>query len=75
MPVACSQQDSSAHLQVLIQLLTAKGFTVLAVVRKHSGEEWIKQKLEGLGAKRVFLMQDNVREILEDRVGKLKNFM
>ncbi|CAE7556091.1 mecr [Symbiodinium sp. CCMP2592] len=51
---------------VLIQLLTAKGFTVLAVVRKHSGEEWIKQKLEGLGAKRVFLMQDNVREILED---------
>lgn len=52
--------------QVLIQLLTAKGFTVLAVVRKHSGEEWIKQKLEGLGAKRVFLMQDNVREILED---------
>eukprot|EP00439_Symbiodinium_sp_Y106_P050024 s5253_g6.t1 len=58
------------HRSVLIQLLTAKGFTVLAVVRKHSGEEWIKQKLEGLGAKRVFLMQDNVREILEDRVGK-----
>ena len=62
------QADSSPFLQVLIQLLT-----VLAVVRKHSGEEWIKQKLEGLGAKRVFLMQDNVREILEDRVGKSRN--
>ena len=51
---------------MLIQLMVAKGFTVLAVVRKHSGEEWIKQKLEGLGAKRVFLMQDNIRDILEE---------
>ena len=52
--------------QVLIQLLSAKGFTVLAVVRKHSGEDWIKQKLEGLGAKRVFLLQDDIRSILEE---------
>ena len=51
---------------MLIQLLAAKGFTVLAVVRKHSGEDWIKQKLEGLGAKRVFLMQDDIRGMLEE---------
>ncbi|CAE7716444.1 mecr [Symbiodinium pilosum] len=66
---ACLMVQESLRLElheVLIQLLAAKGFTVLAVVRKHSGEDWIKQKLEGLGAKRVFLMQDDIRGMLEE---------
>ncbi|CAJ1401544.1 unnamed protein product [Effrenium voratum] len=52
--------------QVLIQLLAAKGFKVYAVVRKHSGEQWIREKLQGLGATRVFQIHEDVREILEE---------
>lgn len=52
--------------QVLIQLLAARGFQVYAVVRKHSGEEWIKQKLQGLGASQVFLAQADIRARLEE---------
>ncbi|CAK9047936.1 Enoyl-[acyl-carrier-protein] reductase [Durusdinium trenchii] len=52
--------------QVLIQLLAAKGFQVYAVVRKHTGEEWIKQKLQGLGASHVFLTSDDIRSIIEE---------
>lgn len=52
--------------EVLIQLLAARGFQVYAVVRKHSGEEWIKQKLQGLGASQVFLAQADIRARLEE---------
>lgn len=52
--------------EVLIQLLAAKGFQVYAVVRKHTGEEWIKQKLQGLGASHVFLTSDDIRSIIEE---------
>ena len=51
---------------MLIQLLAAHGFLVYAIVRKHSGEEWIKQKLQGLGASEVFLTTDDIRSVLEE---------
>lgn len=51
---------------MLIQLLTARGFQVYAVVRKHTGEDWIKQKLQGLGAAKVFLASEDIRGRLEE---------
>lgn len=52
--------------EVLIQLLTARGFQVYAVVRKHTGEDWIKQKLQGLGAAQIFLASEDIRGRLEE---------
>eukprot|EP00931_Biecheleriopsis_adriatica_P000604 TRINITY_DN10067_c0_g1_i3.p1 TRINITY_DN10067_c0_g1~~TRINITY_DN10067_c0_g1_i3.p1 ORF type:complete len:686 (+),score=163.16 TRINITY_DN10067_c0_g1_i3:272-2329(+) len=52
--------------QVLIQLLADRGFRVFAVVRKHTGEDWIRQKLEGLGAAKVFLDSEDIRSIVEE---------
>ena len=39
---------------------------VYAVVRKHSGEDWIRQKLQGLGATQVFLSKEDIRGRLEE---------
>eukprot|EP00930_Biecheleria_cincta_P083932 TRINITY_DN73436_c0_g1_i1.p1 TRINITY_DN73436_c0_g1~~TRINITY_DN73436_c0_g1_i1.p1 ORF type:complete len:842 (+),score=170.53 TRINITY_DN73436_c0_g1_i1:25-2526(+) len=53
--------------QILIQLFAKRqNLFVYAVMREHPGMEWIKGKLQGLGATRVFNDEEDFRSILEE---------
>jgi len=52
--------------QLLVQMLSALGYSVFAVVRKHNSIELTKRYLETLGAIKALLDDDNIKGSIEN---------